>query len=183
MPETSTSQDVSGSGNLVVAGDVTFNSLQGALPETLELAGLRVLLDKVRADWIDGFLKDSVRAEGALEVRATPSDGDIERPWHSMREPVGRLQKHPVSTVSVSEAFSATGRALLILGEPGSGKTIALLTLASTLASVRPATLGSRFRPFSAYRAGRSNRGHSFHSSCTNSPLATTSLRGWPRRG
>ncbi|HSH04824.1 MAG TPA: protein kinase [Anaerolineae bacterium] len=86
-----------------------------------------LLLQKVRTYWLQGVL-DTLRQEhGLLTIQYEPLPDAVERPWANI----------PTTTTnnnSLLDTFIAADRALLILGEPGAGKTISLLTLTRDLA-------------------------------------------------
>ena len=91
----------------------------------------QILLNKVRDSWIKGFLENSLHTKELLrlEIKGRP---DL------VNNTFSEYQELPVDPNSSYEWLQATdifeqmgdGRTLLILGEPGSGKTIALLKLA-----------------------------------------------------
>ncbi len=91
----------------------------------------KILLNKVRDSWINGVLENSLHTKALLELK-------IEERANLVHNPFSQYQELPVDPNSSYEWLNATdifeqmgdGRTLLILGEPGSGKTIALLKLA-----------------------------------------------------
>ncbi len=95
------------------------------LPAQLEQQyGLR---RNVRAAWIDGVLKQSVTEEIALELKLTYQPQALARQTLYVLGQVDRPVEKEVPTL-----FAESG-SLLILGEPGSGKTMTLLQLAERL--------------------------------------------------
>lgn len=87
----------------------------------------------VRAAWIDGVLKQSVTAEIALELKLTYQPQALVRKTLYVPGQVDRPVEKDVPTL-----FAESG-SLLILGEPGSGKTLTLLQLAESLLDVAEA--------------------------------------------
>ncbi|MEM7590192.1 MAG: NACHT domain-containing protein [Cyanobacteria bacterium P01_A01_bin.83] len=91
----------------------------------------QILLNKVKDSWIKGVLENSVHTKALLELK-------IEGKANLVHNPFSHYQELPVDPNASYEWLNATdifeqmgdGRTLLILGEPGSGKTIALLRLA-----------------------------------------------------
>lgn len=123
-----------------VAGDlVVHGALQITTPAPLSPAekqtrrDLGLLLNKVRNAWIEGFLERSIHAEALLDVGQTVDPTAVEHPWERVVELPGQAA-HPLPpSQPIGTTFAAMERAMLILGEPGSGKTITLLELAREL--------------------------------------------------
>ncbi|HMS84135.1 MAG TPA: NACHT domain-containing protein [Nitrospira sp.] len=101
-------------------------------PYQEQRAQLEILRDRVQEYWIDGVLKQSLHREVLISLGEHAMDEVVEPPWkHILALPADRrhllLQDRNITTI-----FDATGL-LLILGEPGSGKTTTLLELACAL--------------------------------------------------
>ncbi|MBW4504855.1 MAG: NACHT domain-containing protein [Scytonema hyalinum WJT4-NPBG1] len=100
-----------------------------------EYENRRILLSKVRNSWVQGVLERSlygrVLIELGLEERLDAVNHLGEMVWETPDQP---RQILPVGT-RVIDKFDemVAGRTLLILGEPGSGKTTTLLELARDL--------------------------------------------------
>jgi hypothetical protein len=91
----------------------------------------QILIQRVWDDWIEGIYKKSLDyfTRLDLEMEAVPEAVPCQSIYHSPemeREPIGR-------GVSILEIYNKAKRHLLILGEPGSGKTTKLLELATDL--------------------------------------------------
>ncbi len=83
--------------------------------------------------WIEGVLETSVHNAILLSVDKQLRVELVEHPWERVLEiPNKPSQILPVNK-PIHEIFNEVGRSLLILGEPGSGKTISLLELAKEL--------------------------------------------------
>lgn len=134
--------DVSGSGSIIegdvivqggdfVAGDKHVHIVEDPAAQR-ERRGQRILLDKVHTFWIEGVLETNLRALGALEVRSVARPDLVAQPWTGIVN-AGADGAQPAEITSLPEWFDACQRALLITGEPGSGKTTALLSLAREL--------------------------------------------------
>ncbi|MAT99471.1 MAG: hypothetical protein CL608_20205 [Anaerolineaceae bacterium] len=95
------------------------------IPNTLQ--NFYNLRRNVQATWIDGVLKQSVTDEIALELNLTLEP-------HALTRKVAYVPGQAVKPVEkeVPQLFTDFG-SLLILGEPGSGKTMTLLQLAESL--------------------------------------------------
>jgi adenylate kinase family enzyme len=95
----------------------------------------KVLLSKVKEYWIKGVLERSLHIKAMIELGLEERLDAVERPFSGFEElPEGSRQILPTGT-GATEVFNkiGEGRTLLILGEPGSGKTITLLKLAQNL--------------------------------------------------
>ena len=81
----------------------------------------------VRSAWIDGVLRESLPERVRLELALDSLPGMLQRMMVLVegREP----RRKPVSEEHIADLFRSSGRALLILGAPGSGKTVTLLEL------------------------------------------------------
>lgn len=89
-----------------------------------------VLLDKVRRFWIEGVLAHSLAARTPLELSWDPAAEALAQPWEGVAAPPPAGEPRPSSWLDL---FLDSGRALLILGAPGSGKTTSMLHLAEAL--------------------------------------------------
>ncbi len=99
-----------------------------------ECANLRILLNKVKQFWIEGVLEKSLYNAVLLELGKEVRADAVEHPWESVLELPNATRSLPRDT-NMGTLFNQMNRALLILGEPGSGKTITLLELARDLAT------------------------------------------------
>lgn len=86
----------------------------------------KVLLNKVKDSWIKGVLENSLHTKVLFEL-------DIKK--HSDLEECSQDSDKSFEWLQASDIFEemGAGRTLLILGEPGTGKTISLLRLAERL--------------------------------------------------
>jgi adenylate kinase family enzyme len=95
----------------------------------------KVLLSKVKEYWIEGVLEKSLHTKAMIELGLEKRSDAVERPFSGFEElPEESRQILPTGT-GATEVFNqiGEGRTLLILGEPGAGKTITLLKLAQNL--------------------------------------------------
>ena len=126
-------QTVIGSGNIFTAtGDVRINY---HLPPA-EAEERRVLLQltaSVKQFWIAGVLEHSVHEAAMIALRKETRPDAVQHPWGRVLELPGHAPQPLGGGQGILDVFNETGRALLILGEPGAGKTITLLELARDL--------------------------------------------------
>jgi predicted NACHT family NTPase len=86
----------------------------------------------VKQFWVEGVLEQSIHYEALIQLGKESRPEMVEHPWErviELPEAVYSLS----SEKSIGEIFEGTGRTLLIVGEPGSGKTVTLLELARDL--------------------------------------------------
>ena len=133
MPD-NINQDVaiSGEGNIVVGkGDVIINPLPPA--ETRLRHDLGILLKNVETTWIKGVLEKSVHEAALLELGMELREEAVDNPWRMVIEKPDRSREEIPRGRKIKDIFDEANRLLLILGEPGSGKTTTLLQLARDL--------------------------------------------------
>ncbi len=94
----------------------------------------KALVNKVKQFWIEGFLKPSLYANSAINLDWKNSPDAVLRPFAGMEEIPVELDES-FEELQPTDILSQTGqgKTLLILGEPGAGKTITLLQLAEKL--------------------------------------------------
>jgi|APLak6261673822_1056097.scaffolds.fasta_scaffold00126_7 hypothetical protein len=101
-------------------------------PDQEQRAQLLILLSRVQEFWINGVLKQSLYHEVLISLGKRAMDEAVEPPWNSFINLPKWRQQLALSDNRIDTVFDATGL-LLILGEPGSGKTTTLLELVSKL--------------------------------------------------
>lgn len=133
MPD-NISQDIaiSGEGNIVVGkGDVIINPLPPA--EARLRHDLGILLKNVETTWIKGVLEKSVHEAALLELGMELREEAVDNPWRMVIEKPDQSREILPQGRKLKDIFNEANRLLLILGEPGSGKTTTLLQLARDL--------------------------------------------------
>ena len=101
-------------------------------PDEEQRSQLLILLDRVKETWVDGVLRNSIYNEALISLGKRPIEEAVEPPWKHVVELSSQRSQFLLKDRNISTIFDATGL-LLILGEPGSGKTTTLLDLAATL--------------------------------------------------
>jgi hypothetical protein len=95
---------------------------------------LLILLRKVRQFWIDGVLLRALHRSAGMEIGMETLTGAVNSPWQSVLPSPGAAGgEPPPAGRSLGAVFEELGGSLLILGEPGAGKTVTLLGLARHL--------------------------------------------------
>ncbi len=129
-------QIVTGEGNIFSGtGDVyvIHQPLPVPLEEVRTRQHLRILLNKVKAYWIQGVLDRSVHAAAWLELGKQLEPQAVAHPWERVLSTPGRPVRRLKQQTGMLDLFEQSGNTLLIMGEPGSGKTTTLLELARDL--------------------------------------------------
>ena len=93
---------------------------------------LDILLRNVENAWIKGVLASSLHHTVMLELGLERRPDAVDHPWDMVIERPEQPKKPLPSGTKIIDIFDET-RLLLILGEPGSGKTISMLELARDL--------------------------------------------------
>jgi len=100
---------------------IIFNLFSGGQRDSLERRNRRAMLDRVKNDWIKGFLEQSLDGASLIQLRMEYKPKTVQ-------------PSQPLSLgTKIAEIFDQASGELLILGEPGSGKTTMLLDLVRDL--------------------------------------------------
>ncbi|MEO1352325.1 MAG: NACHT domain-containing protein [Cyanobacteria bacterium J06635_15] len=97
----------------------------------------QVLLGKVKQFWIKGVLEKSLHTKVLFELGLEERSNLVQKPLSGMDEFADDERQALPEGTTASKVFEdiGAGRTLLILGEPGAGKTVTLLKLAESLIS------------------------------------------------
>src|SRR5262245_28440399 len=103
------------------------------LAEKKERDDLLILLRKVKEFWVEGVLEKSVHGQALIDLGKEVWTEKTEHPWGKVLELPDQTNRTIRPGEPIDRIFDEVGRSLLILGAPGSGKTITLLDLARYL--------------------------------------------------
>jgi hypothetical protein len=93
----------------------------------------RAMLEKMKTIWISGLLEHSLAEVVRIDLELVNKLDAVDLPLQLQYQELNR-QPHSIPTgTPIIDVFTKMGRAILILGAPGSGKTTMLLELARDL--------------------------------------------------
>ena len=95
----------------------------------------QVLVQNVKHYWIEGVLEKSLHNQALIELGLEERSQALASPISGVEEFINEANKCFSEGTQATDIFDSlgAGRTLLLLGEPGSGKTTTLLKLAKTL--------------------------------------------------
>jgi eukaryotic-like serine/threonine-protein kinase len=122
-----------GGGNFIGRDQININQTLSR-EEIQNRRNLSVMRKVVRSFWIDGVLKHSLYQETLIRLNMQDrSDMVDNRPWNIVSQTVGEAGQELRPGTRIIDVFGRMNQLMLILGEPGSGKTTTLLELARDL--------------------------------------------------
>lgn len=92
-----------------------------------------ILLEKVHSFWVEGVLEKSIQGAPLIDVPRTVSFEAVEHPWAEHLGTALIVEEPDLPAPSIHESYGRSDGGLLILGQPGSGKTMTLISLAAEL--------------------------------------------------
>lgn len=101
--------------------------------EAKERRELGILLGKVKQFWIEGVLEKSIHNIALIDLGKETQAEAVAHAWEQVLELPDQSRQTLPPDKKISQIFREMNRALLILGAPGSGKSITLLQLARDL--------------------------------------------------
>ena len=101
--------------------------------EAKERRDLGILLNKVKTFWVEGVLEHSVHNMALIDLGKETQAEAVVHAWEQVLELPDQSRQTLPPDKKISKIFDEMNRALLILGAPGSGKTVTLLQLARGL--------------------------------------------------
>ena len=91
------------------------------------------MLKRIRKDWLEGVLEPARISHSLIALNMQYQAGLVESPWTSVVQRKENAPSTPLTSNHILNTFDSANGNLLILGEPGAGKTITLLQLANEL--------------------------------------------------
>jgi hypothetical protein len=129
-------QNVSGSGNIWTGtGDIRVVQRITASTDERERNQLELLALRVHHDWVRSFLQSGVHG-GLVELAKAYRHDAVARPWQHNVFDVASTGAADSTNESLSAVYQRSGRKLLILGDAGAGKTVAMVDLVGGLLTV-----------------------------------------------
>lgn len=123
--------NVSNSNLIVGSWNRVINVFNRSTEEQRALRNRRIMLERVKQDWIEGVLENSLHGQVLIELGMEERLDQVDnRPWDMVLQTPERPPRPLPQGTKMVEVFDEMNQALLILGEPGSGKTTMLLELA-----------------------------------------------------
>ena len=139
MPEKDTHPSVQqtaiGNDNIQVIGSHNVitritNFFAGDTEQQRAMRNRRAMLELVKNTWIKGVLEQSLGNEVLIDLGMEERPGEVEHSWDLQVKMPDQVNRTLPAGTSIIQVFDEMGGAILILGEPGSGKTTILLELA-----------------------------------------------------
>jgi GTPase SAR1 family protein len=109
---------------------VITNIFRGGTTEQRAMRNRQAMLQLVRNFWVKGVLEQSLHGAAMIELGLEERAEAVERPWDMVLQTPDQPNRPLPPGTKIVDVFDEMNRALLVLGEPGAGKTTMLLELA-----------------------------------------------------
>lgn len=120
-------------GNKVTISTFINNLFSGDSEAVRKQRNRQAMLILVRDIWVKGVLEQSLHGVAMLELGMESWPSAVEHPWDVIVQMPDQPSYRLPPGTTITQVFDETKGSLLLLGEPGSGKTTMLLELARTL--------------------------------------------------
>ena len=114
----------------------TFNEKETPALQAQQKTNRNRMLEKIKVFWIQGVLEQSVHGTALLELGIEPRSNAVENPWDTVLQHTMYGDYRLPTGTNISEIYHDLNGELLILGDPGSGKTTMLLELTRDLVTL-----------------------------------------------
>ncbi|MDQ3248653.1 MAG: hypothetical protein M3Q45_05525, partial [Chloroflexota bacterium] len=114
----------------VTIGSIVNNLFARTPDDVRRLRNRQAMLKLVKNIWVKGVLEQSLYNEVLLDLRMEERPEAVKRPWAMILEVPEQASRRLPQGTKIVHVFDEMNHSLLILGEPGSGKTTMLLELA-----------------------------------------------------
>jgi len=115
------------------ANSINFYAAPLSLTDAQRLQNRKVLLERVRSRWITGLLEPSLHGVPHLSLQLYEQPDAVRNPWILDVQELAHAAYPWIPNINIAQIYDRAGGELLILGKPGSGKTILLLELLTNL--------------------------------------------------
>lgn len=112
---------------------VTLDSPKPRQYFTAEQRNRQAILQSVRSFWVEGVLENSLHGAVMIELGMKHDVNQVDNPWDTVLRQPDTPDEKLASETHIFDVFDRLNGKLLILGDPGSGKTTTLLELARHL--------------------------------------------------
>ncbi|MEZ4735449.1 MAG: effector-associated domain EAD1-containing protein [Caldilineaceae bacterium] len=117
----------------VTIGTIINNLFRGDSEEVRKLRNRQAMLNLVYDIWVKGVLEHSLYNQLLIDLDMEQRPEAVERPWGMVLETPAQDSRLLPAGTKIATVFAELNQSMLILGEPGSGKSTMLLELARDL--------------------------------------------------